>query len=89
MNFTWDESKRHANLSKHGLDFADAERVFAGHTFTRPDTRFAYGERRFATIGLLGLTVVVMAHTETDDTIRIISMRKAESHERENYFASL
>lgn len=30
MRFTWDESKRQINLSKHGLDFADAARVFDG-----------------------------------------------------------
>jgi uncharacterized DUF497 family protein len=89
MNFTWDESKRQSNLKKHGLDFANARAVFAGHTFTRPDTRFAYDERRFSTVGLLGVEVVVIAHTETEDTIRVISMRKAERHERENYFASL
>jgi uncharacterized DUF497 family protein len=56
---------------------------------TIPDTRFDYNEMRFSTVGLLGLSVVVIAHTETEDEIRIISMRKAERHERENYFASL
>lgn len=89
MNFTWNSAKRLANLQKHGLDFADAEQVFAGHTLTRPDVRFAYGEARFSTMGLLGVEVVVMAHIETGDTIHIISMRKAECHEREHYFASL
>ncbi|GAB1393006.1 BrnT family toxin [Rhodocyclaceae bacterium] len=89
MNFTWDETKRQSNLKKHGLDFADVPAVFAGHTFTRPDNRFTYDERRFSTVGLLGVEVVVIAHTETEDTIRIISMRKAERHERENYFANV
>ena len=89
MNFTWDGAKRRANLSKHGLDFADAQWVFAGPTFTRPDTRFAYGEARFSTVGLLGVEVVVIAHTETKDRIHIISMRKAERNERESYFANL
>ena len=53
------------------------------------DTRFAYTENRFSTIGLLGVEVVVIAHTETADEIHIISMRKAERHEQKNYFASL
>jgi uncharacterized DUF497 family protein len=39
MIFTWNETKRKANLKKHGLDFADAEAVFAGYTLTRLDTR--------------------------------------------------
>ena len=89
MIFTWNETKRKSNLKKHGLDFADAEAVFAGYTLTRPDTRFAYTENRFSTIGLLGVEVVVIAHTETTDEIHIISMRKAERHEQKNYFASL
>ena len=89
MDFTWNEAKRKANLKKHGLDFADAERVFSGHTLTRPDTRFVYTENRFPTIGLLGVDVVVIAHTETVDEIHIISMRKAERYEQKNYFASL
>ena len=33
MQFTWDEAKRLENLRKHGLDFADAERVFDGKFF--------------------------------------------------------
>lgn len=89
MNFTWDETKRQANRQKHVLDFIDACQVFAGHTLTRPDARFPYGEARFSTVGLLRGEVVMIAHTETENTIHIISMRKAERHEREYYFASL
>jgi uncharacterized DUF497 family protein len=89
MDFAWNDAKRQANLKKHGLDFADASRVFAGHTLTRPDTRFPYSEARFSTVGLLGVEVVLIAHTEAEDTIHFISMRKAQRHEREHYFASL
>ena len=88
MNFTWNDAKRQANLKKHALDFADASRVFAGHTLTRPDTRFSYGEARFSTVGLPGVQVVVIAHTETEDTIQVISIRKAGRHDQEYYFAS-
>jgi uncharacterized DUF497 family protein len=88
MEFTWNPEKRLANLKKHGLDFSDAEQVFSGHTQTFPDGRFAYGEMRYITVGLLGGAVVAIAHTETEDEIRIISMRKAERYERELYFAT-
>jgi uncharacterized DUF497 family protein len=44
---------------------------------------------RFSTMGLLGETVVAIAHTETEDEIHVISMRKAERHEQENYFVRL
>lgn len=88
MQFTWDEQKRLSNLQKHELDFAEANQVFSGQTQSFPDNRFAYGEMRFITVGLLRDKVVVIAHTESDNEIRIISMRKAERHERELYFSS-
>jgi len=89
MEITWNPAKRLANLKKHGLDFADAELVFSGYTLTRPDHCFDYdGEARFSTIGLLDEVVVMIAHTESGDHIHLISMRKAERHEREHYFAN-
>lgn len=81
MRFTWQGAKRAANLRKHGLDFADAERVFAGPTLTVEDARDYGGEQRFNTIGLLGVAFVTICHTESEDEIHIISMRKAEPHE--------
>jgi uncharacterized DUF497 family protein len=88
MNFTWNDTKRATNLNKHGLDFADAEFVFSGEVFTFEDDRFAYNEQRFISIGLLRGAVVVIAHTEDAETIRVISMRKAENHEQKLYFAN-
>ncbi len=86
MEFTWDEAKRKTNLAKHGFDFADAEAVFAGMTYTFGDDRTYYGEERFITLGMLKGRVVLIAHTEDDDEIRIISMRKATKHEQKEYF---
>lgn len=53
MRYLWDEAKRQANLSKHGLDFADAEKVFAGPLVLFEDGREDYGEQRMIGIGLL------------------------------------
>ena len=86
MKFSWDETKRKTNLVKHGLDFADAKRVFSGAIFTFADERFNYGEERFITIGMLHGAVVVIAHTESNNEIRIISMRKATQNEQKIYF---
>ena len=88
MRFTWDGAKRESNLSKHGFDFVDAETVFSGATFTFEDDRFAYDEQRFITLGMLRGVVVVIAHTERDESIRVISMRKATKHEQRTYFQS-
>ena len=87
MEFSWDENKRLKNLKKHRLDFTDVPGVFDGPTLTVPDDRLDYGESRFNTMGLLGLTVVVICHTETTSEIRIISMRKAVHHETELFFS--
>jgi uncharacterized DUF497 family protein len=86
MRFTWSERKRAINLKEHGLDFIDAARVFEGLTFTYEDDRFAYGEQRFATLGLLAGVPVSVAHTESDDEIRIISFRKATGREASRFF---
>ena len=86
MRFTWSERKRAINLREHGLDFLDAPRVFEGLTFTYEDDRFAYSEQRFITLGLLAGVPVSVAHTESDDEIRIISFRKATGREERRFF---
>jgi uncharacterized protein len=68
-------------LLKHGFDFAQAELVFHGPTMTLEDARDYQGEQRFNTTGFLGITIVTICHTETEDDIHVISMRKAEPHE--------
>ena len=89
MRFTWRASKRQTNLKDHGLDFADASQVFDGATYTFEDDRFAYGEQRFVTLGLLQGIPVSIVHTETDDAIHIISFRKATTREAEILFRNI
>ncbi len=88
-DFEWDEAKRKANARKHGLDFADAQRVFKGLTVTIFDDRENYGEDRFVTVGVLKSTAVVIVHSERESTIRVISMRPATRNEERNYFETL
>ncbi|MDA8333713.1 MAG: BrnT family toxin [Peptococcaceae bacterium] len=86
MQYEWDEQKRLSNLNKHGLDFVDAEEVFRGPVFSRPDRRHEYGEERWQGIGQVrGRAVVLVWVVRPPDRIRIISMRKAVKHEREAY----
>jgi uncharacterized protein len=89
MRIVWDEQKRRLNLKKHGFDFADAAKVFEGITCTFEDRRFEYGEYRFITMGLMNDIVVVLAHTETERELRVISMRKATRNEQKIYFQSI
>jgi uncharacterized protein len=89
VKFTWDETKRQANIARHGLDFADAEKVFAGPMVLFEDDRADYGEQRMIGIGLLDHLIVLIVHVETDNTIRIISMRKAERDEADLYYQNV
>ena len=87
MRFEWDEDKRQDNLRKHGLDFQDAAEVFDGPRLVRHDARHDYGEDRWVTIGIAKNRVVVVVYTEddTNEVIRIISLRKALSYERKRF----
>lgn len=86
MNFEWDDRKNQANLAKHGFDFADVAQVFDFPMVVDLDERADYGEDRWIGIGLLNGRVVVVVYAEPDEeTIRVISLRKALSHERRRY----
>src|SRR5882762_4614739 len=81
MQYEWDDEKPKANLKSHGLDFIDAPKVFAGPTFTFEDDRFTYQEQRFVSLGMLEGIPVAMVHTESPVAIRLISFRRATTHE--------
>lgn len=85
MANTWDEAKRKTTLAERGLDFAEAELVFAGRTMTLPDERGDYGEPRFITAGWLRERFVVLVWTPRDDGRRIISMRYGHADEEAYY----
>ena len=89
MRFEWDERKRRSNLEKHGVDFSDLESLFASETVTVLDERVDHGEQRFITLGLLKGIVLTVAHTETDEVVRILSARKATRYEEETYFKEI
>ena len=82
----WDESKRQANLQKHGLDFADANEVLESRY--RLDIEVMQGnEFRIQSISYaLGfLAVLTVVHTQRVKATRIISFRRASTKEREAY----
>jgi uncharacterized protein len=90
VEFEWDEVKNRANLRKHGISFERAKQIFSGPVFTRFDERSDYGEHRLASTGLLnGIMTVVVVHVDRNSAIRIISARKAERHERQEFEAAI
>jgi uncharacterized protein len=53
------------------------------------DNRADYGEQRMIGVGLLDYLVVLIVHVENDETIRIISMRKAGDNETDIYYQNV
>jgi uncharacterized DUF497 family protein len=77
------------NKKKHGIDFIDALMIFADYTLTIEDDRYNYEEEHFVIFGILDGRVVVVVHTETENSIRIISIRKATKHEKKASFSQI
>lgn len=89
MAITFDPLKRDVTLAERGLDFRDADEVFAGQVFERIDERFEYGETRWVTVGTLRSRMVVVVWTQRGAAQHIISMRKANDREQARYKARL
>lgn len=90
MRYDWDEAKRDANRQKHGVDFTQAEQMDWGSCLTRIDDRHCYGEARFQTLGLIQGRLHMLVWTQpAPATIRIISLRKANRREIEDYVARI
>jgi hypothetical protein len=87
MEFVWDEKKNRLNIKKHGFDFADAWEVFNKVLLASLDDSQDYGEQRWIGIGMLnnGIVAVIVFVEQDNDTIRIISMRKANKNEKSRY----
>ncbi len=89
MDFQWSENKAEANIVNHKIDFVDAVGVFEDLNALTIDDPHPY-EQRFLTIGLDFLSrVLVVSYTWRNDSIRIISARKATKKERRQYEVEL
>ena len=82
MRVTYDPEKRERTLEERGLDFEDAEVVFAGVTLEVEDTRKDYGEVRVICHGLLAGRMVVIGYTPRGADRHVFSVRKANAREQ-------
>ena len=87
MRFEWDSSKAAENLARHGVSFEEAATVFRDVlSATGEDPDHSFDEDRFVTFGVSTAgRLLAIAHTDRDDTIRIISARPATPSERVIY----
>ena len=88
--FEWDEAKNESNKAKHDIDFDTAQLVFDDPLCVSFVERVDDGEERWHAIGMIeNIIIVVVVHTYrvegSDEVIRIISSRRATSHERKLY----
>ena len=87
MRLEWNPNKAAENLLKHGVSFEEASTVFFDPlSATGADPDHSHGESRFVTFGVSSSgRILVVAHTERGDAIRIISAREATRAERKIY----
>jgi uncharacterized protein len=91
VRFEWDEEKNRINRGKHSVSFEIAVRIFEDPNVLQFVERVEGGEERWHAIGLISgsLLFLTVVHTYADDPqepiVRIISARRATSHERRLY----
>lgn len=90
MRFEWDRDKAGRNLAKHGMSFDLACRVWDDPNHVLVPDRIVDGEERWHAVGRVGgVAILVVVHVypdpEDETRIRLISARKATSHERRHY----
>lgn len=83
MNFEWDPAKAKKNFAKHGVGFDEASTVFSDpFALTIYDPDHSDVEDRFVIIGLSDHgRLIVVCHTDRDDTTRLINARPANKLE--------
>lgn len=87
IKFEWDPNKATQNFQKHKVLFEEAATVFRDTlSITVPDPNHSVKEDRCITIGLSSrFRLLMIAHTERCNHIRIISARELTSKERRQY----
>ncbi|MBM3740092.1 MAG: BrnT family toxin [Acidobacteria bacterium] len=91
MLFEWDAEKDQSNQKKHSVDFEAASRVFTDPDVIFRKDRVIDGEQRWHAIGAVRNAVLLVVHIyleeepNGEETVRIISAREANPHERRVY----
>ena len=87
MDIAWDPKKAAANVSAHGVSFAEAATVLSDDRALTREDRDALGEQRFVSLGIsaTGALLVVVYTYREPDTIRLISAWKAHKPRRKPY----
>ena len=85
VQYEWDAEKNRSNLTKHGVDFSLVENFSWDSVVEFLDTRVDYSEKRWAAYGLIEQRLYCLVYTSRVEVIRVISLRKANIREVQNY----
>jgi uncharacterized DUF497 family protein len=81
MELEWDETKRRANLAKHGFDFDDLSDFDWDSAKVTVDDRIDYQEDRFVAFGPFRGQICSVVFTRRAKRVRVISFRAANRKE--------
>jgi hypothetical protein len=87
VKFEWDPGKARQNRRNHRVSFQEAATVFGDPlAVTYPDPDHSTSEQRFITVGMSRAgQVLIVAHADRSETVRVISARKTTKRERKQY----
>jgi uncharacterized DUF497 family protein len=87
LKLSWDPVKAASNLIKHGVSFAEAGSVFEDPlSQTGADPDHSLWEQRYITIGMARtMRLLAVAHTDREESVRLISARPVTRTERRRY----
>lgn len=86
-SFEWGDTKNSENYIPHGVRFERARNVFLdAFAVDQLDDRFDPLEERFSVTGMVEGTLLFVVFVERGDRIWIVSARRANSYEQDDYF---
>jgi uncharacterized DUF497 family protein len=86
--YEWNEAKNRRNRHTHGVDFSAVEQFEWDTAVVEIDDRENFGELRERATGFIGDVLHVLVFTRRGETIRLISLRKANNREKKDYVQS-
>lgn len=88
MAITYDPNKDRTNQDKHGISLAEAENIEWDTALEKLDDRNDYGEDRYKALGFIGNRLYCVVYVDREEGRRIISLRKANNREYNEYESS-
>ena len=85
MNITFDSAKDESNLHKHGVSLSLATLIDWSDVWFEVDARHDYREVREIGYAVIDNRLYCVVYTQRDNTMHIISLRKANRREVKRY----